>query len=104
MSKRDGGHGTALVTTKGQITITQQVREQMGIQTGDVLAYVGQKDGTVVFQKLRLPDAGDDQERFAPTTTAENIVEEDVVRWVKEVRAQQFTERYPGRPNRSREE
>ena len=84
---------TARVTTKGQITIPQQ----MGIQTGDVLALVGQEDGTVVVQKLRLPDAGDVQERFAPTTTAETIAEEDVVRWVKEVRAPQFTERDPGR-------
>ena len=95
---------TARVTTKGQITIPQRVREQMGIQTGDVLAFVGQEDGTVVVQKLRLRDAGDVQERFAPTTTAETITEEDVVRWVKEVRAPQFTERDPGRSQRSREE
>ena len=95
---------TARVTTKGQVTIPQRVREQMGIQTGDVLAFVGQEDGTVVVQKLRLPDAGDVQERFALTATAENITEEDVARWVKEVRAQQFTERDPGRSKRSREE
>ncbi len=91
---------TARVTTKGQITIPQQ----MGIQTGDVLAFVGQEDGTVVVQKLRLPDAGDVQERFAPTTTAETIAEEDVVRWVKEVRDQQFTEWDSGRSKRSRDE
>ncbi len=95
---------TARVTTKRQITIPQRVREQMVIQIGDVLAFVGQEDGTVVVQKLRLPDAGDVQERFAPTTTAETITEEDVVRWVKEVRTQQFTERDPGRSKRSREE
>ena len=88
---------TARVTTKGQITIPQRVREQMGIQTGDVLAFVGQEDGTVVVQKLRLPDAGDVQARFAPTTTAETITEEDVAGWAKEVRAPQFTERDPGR-------
>ncbi len=95
---------TARVTTKGQITIPQRVREQMGIHTGDVLAFVGQEDGTVVVQKLRLPDAGDVQARFAPTSIAENLAEEDVVRWVKEVRTQQFTERDPGRSKRSREE
>jgi antitoxin PrlF len=88
---------TARVTTKGQITIPQRVRQQMGIQTGDVLAFVGQEDGTVVVQKLRLPDAGDVQKRFAPMITAENITEEDVVRGVEEVWVQEFTERGPGR-------
>ncbi len=95
---------TAPVTTKGQITIPQRIREQMGIQTGDVLTLVGQEDGTVVVQKLRLPAAGDGQERFAPTPTARNITEEDVVRWVKEGRTQPFTERDPGRSKRLREE
>ena len=88
---------TARVTTKGQITIPQRVRQQMGIQTGDVLAFVAQEDGTVVVQKLRLPDAGDVQKRFAPMITAENITEEDVVRGVEDVWVQQFTERDPGR-------
>jgi AbrB family looped-hinge helix DNA binding protein len=41
---------TATLTSKGQITIPQSVREALGLRTGDRVAFVVRADGTVVVQ------------------------------------------------------
>lgn len=89
---------TARVTTKGQITIPQKIREQLGIHTGDVLAFVGTGDETFVVQKIPLPEVRDVQERLSGIAAAGGITEEDVVRWVKEVRAERFAEHFTSPP------
>ena len=43
---------TATLTTKGQITIPKEVREHLGVDTGDRLSFVVQPDGTVIVQPL----------------------------------------------------
>ena len=43
---------TATLTTKGQITIPKEVREHLGVDTGDRLSFVVQADGTVIVQPL----------------------------------------------------
>ena len=43
---------TATLTTKGQITIPKEVREHLGVDTGDRLSFVLQKDGTVMVKPI----------------------------------------------------
>ena len=43
---------TATMTTKGQVTIPKEVREHLGIDTGDRLSFVVQDNGTVLVQSL----------------------------------------------------
>ena len=43
---------TATLTTKGQVTIPKEVREHLGIDTGDRLSFVVQEDGTVMVEPL----------------------------------------------------
>jgi AbrB family looped-hinge helix DNA binding protein len=43
---------TATLTTKGQITIPKEVREHLGVDTGDRLSFVAQDDGTVLIKPM----------------------------------------------------
>jgi antitoxin PrlF len=43
---------TATLTTKGQVTIPKEVRDHLGVDTGDRLSFVVQEDGTVIVQSL----------------------------------------------------
>ena len=43
---------TATVTTKGQVTIPKEVRERLGIETGDRLSFFLQEDGSVVVKPI----------------------------------------------------
>ena len=43
---------TATSTTKGPVTIPKEVREHLGIDTGDRLSFVVQEDGTVMVKPL----------------------------------------------------
>ena len=43
---------TATVTTKGQVTIPKDVREHLGVETGDRLSFVVQEDGTVIVKPI----------------------------------------------------
>jgi len=40
------------LTTKGQITIPKQVRDHLGVETGDRLSFVVQEDGTVIVKPI----------------------------------------------------
>ena len=50
---------TATLTTKGQVTIPKEVREHLGVDTGDRLSFVVQDDGSVVvvFAETELKNA-----------------------------------------------
>jgi len=52
MTGKETGVPTATLTTKGQITIPKEVREHLGVDTGDRLSFVVQPDGTVIVQPL----------------------------------------------------
>ena len=39
---------TATLTTKGQVTIPKDVRERLGVDTGDRLSFVVQENGSVL--------------------------------------------------------
>ena len=43
---------TAILTTKGQVTIPKEVREHLGVDTGDRLSFIVQDDGTVIVQPI----------------------------------------------------
>lgn len=43
---------TATLTTKGQVTIPKEVREHLGVDTGDRVSFVVQDDGVVVVKPL----------------------------------------------------
>ena len=43
---------TATLTTKGQVTIPKDVREHLGVDTGDRLSFVVQQDGSVLVTPL----------------------------------------------------
>ena len=43
---------TATLTTKGQITIPKEIRERLGLDTGDRVSFVVQEDGTVIVQPI----------------------------------------------------
>jgi antitoxin PrlF len=43
---------TATLTTKGQVTIPKEVREHLGVDTGDRLSFVVQADGTVIVKPI----------------------------------------------------
>ena len=43
---------TATLTTKGQVTIPKEVREHLGIDTGDRLIFAIQEDGTVTVKPI----------------------------------------------------
>ena len=69
---------TSRVTTKGQVTIPQKIRERFDIHAGDVLAFVSAEDGTLRVQKLNLPDVEGAQGRLGTIAAAEGITEADV--------------------------
>jgi len=43
---------TATLTTKGQITIPRDVREHLGVDSGDRVTFLIQDDGTVVVKPV----------------------------------------------------
>ena len=45
----------ATLTTKGQVTIPKEVRDHLGVDTGDRLSFVIQDDGTVVVRPITRP-------------------------------------------------
>lgn len=49
---------TATITSKGQVTIPKQIRDQLQLRTGDRLDFVIQPDGAVAIRKraLRVSD------------------------------------------------
>lgn len=43
---------TATLTTKGQVTIPKDVREHLGVDTGDRLSFVVQENGSVLVTPM----------------------------------------------------
>lgn len=82
---------TARVTTKGQVKTPRNVRKRFAIRPGNVLAFVGGEDGSLTVHKLSLPDVEAVQAELGATAAAEDVTEDDVYRWAREVRAERRT-------------
>lgn len=55
---------TSRVTTKGQVAISQKIRDRLDIHAGDVLAFFSAEDDTLRVQKLNLLDVEGAQGRL----------------------------------------
>jgi AbrB family looped-hinge helix DNA binding protein len=46
---------TATLSSKGQITIPQEVRQRLGLKTGDRVEFMYQPDGNVTLKTKKIP-------------------------------------------------
>ena len=77
---------TATVTSKGQITIPQPVRQRLGLKTGDRVSFVFEADGRVVLRPKRIPFERlmgilKDFRRKKPVSVRE--MDRGIARWVR---------------------
>ena len=77
---------TATMTTKGQVTIPKEVREHLGIETGDRLSFVVQEDGTVIVQAItrHVRELGGLLQRPGPRPVSANEMDEGIARRMQE--------------------
>lgn len=78
----------AKITSKGQITLPAAVRRTLGVKDGDKVAFVEQ-GGNIVIVNASLEALARAQKAFAGVADELGVEsEEDVVRMVKEARAE----------------
>jgi antitoxin PrlF len=77
---------TATMTTKGQVTIPKEVREHLGIETGDRLSFVVQEDGTVIVQPItrHVRELGGLLQRLRQRPVSANEMDEGIARRMQE--------------------
>jgi antitoxin PrlF len=77
---------TATMTTKGQVTIPKEVREHLGIETGDRLSFVVQEDGTVIVQPItrHVRELGGLLQRPGQRPVSANEMDEGIARRMQE--------------------
>ena len=77
---------TATMTTKGQVTIPKEVREHLGIETGDRLSFVVQEDGTVIVQPItrHVRELGGLLQRPGQRPVSANEMDESIARRMQE--------------------
>ncbi len=64
------------VTTKGQVTIPKEIREELGIQPGDEVTFEKTDDGYRIQKKAPTTDDGDDPfEKYRGTATGGTMTE-----------------------------
>ncbi len=79
----------AKVTSKGQVTIPKDIRELLGVKTGDKILFTGNPDGSVTLRNATMQAMRDLQD--AMDGAAEEVGlrdEEDVMELVRQVRAE----------------
>jgi len=77
------------ISSKGQVVIPQQVRNDLGFKPGTPLSVVEQ-DNAVILRKIELPKVKSWTEVTQPFREAANksgFTKEDLARLIKEVRA-----------------
>lgn len=84
----------ARITSKGQITIPSRVRQRLGLETGDAVAFGETPGGEVVIRKITLDSLEKVQAASGLQVRAGHYFEEDVLEWVGEVREEMFRERF----------
>lgn len=76
----------AKVTSKGQITIPIEIREKLGVKTGDKVLFV-EEEGKVVIMNASLAALKKAQKAFEGEAEKLGIQnEDDVVKMIKELR------------------
>jgi antitoxin PrlF len=77
---------TATMTTKGQVTIPKEVREHLGVVTGDRLSFVVQEDGTVIVQPItrHVRELGGLLQRPGQRPVSANEMDEGIARRMQE--------------------
>lgn len=79
----------AKVTAKGQITIPADVRQAIGVREGDKILFVRTDDGSITLRNANLEAIAVAQESFAGAAQEAGLQsEDDLIRLVKEVRAE----------------
>ena len=79
----------AKITSKGQVTVPKAIRDYLGVEPGDHLAFVKQPDGTVRVCMPAIAALDIAREAFAndPAVQAEGLETiDDVVAMIKEMR------------------
>lgn len=78
----------AKVTSKGQITISADVRRAMGVQEGDKVMFVRMDDGSVIMRNSTLDALQEAQSTFAHAADNAGLSsEDDLNALIKSVRA-----------------
>ena len=78
----------AKITSKGQITIPVAIRRLLGVKDGDKVAFV-ERDGNVMIMNASLQALARAQQAFSGVADELGLESEnDVVRMVKEIRAE----------------
>ena len=74
------------MTTKGQVTIPKEVRDHLGIETGDRLSFVVQEDGTVIVQPItrHVRELGGLLQRPGQRPVSANEMDEGIARRMQE--------------------
>jgi len=77
---------TATMTTKGQVTIPKEVREHLGVETGDRLSFVVQEDGTVMVKPItrHVRELGGLLQRPGKRPVSVNEMDESIARRMQE--------------------
>ncbi|HIY79823.1 MAG TPA: type II toxin-antitoxin system PrlF family antitoxin [Candidatus Olsenella excrementavium] len=79
----------AKITSKGQVTIPASVRNALGVGEGDKVVFVQMDDGSIVLRNNNLHALRTLQKAFEGAAEEAGLTcEEDVVRLVKEIRAE----------------
>ena len=79
----------AKVTSKGQVTIPKAIRSLLGLREGDRVFFSSAPDGTVSMRNATRQAIDEIQAAFEGAAEAAGLeTEEDVVRMVREIRAE----------------
>lgn len=79
---------TTRVSSRGQIVLPKEIRDRLGLHTGDILAVYGEGD-TVVLKRLRTPSQKEMQavhRRMKAFARENGITRKDVARAIEEFR------------------
>jgi antitoxin PrlF len=85
---------TARVTSKGQITVPKNIREQLGIGEGDRIAFVREEiSGRIVIEKVGLLTFRKLADEIAQVFKEQGITEEEAHEELKRIRKELGDER-----------
>lgn len=84
------------LTSKGQVTVPQAIRERLGLQEGDRVAFV-EEDEQVVLKKASVIAFNHLADEIATEAEKLGITEEDVLLELKRVRKELWDEKYKKR-------
>lgn len=79
----------AKVTSKGQVTIPKDIRELLGVRTGDKILFTANGDGTVTMRNATADAFAKAREAFEGAAEEADLKsEEDVNEMIRQMRAE----------------